>query len=85
MCEACHRVVSLPEGKAEQARCQACNGNLVIRADDAPQAINSRLDLFEEETLPVIEYYKAKGVLCSVNGERGIDEVRQDIKKCFQK
>jgi len=80
MCEKCARVIPLNEETEALTNCQTCGGKLIVRPDDTPDAINSRLDLFEEETLPVIEYYKAKGVLKTVNGEQGIERVYSAIK-----
>lgn len=80
MCEACGRVMFWSEETEKLTQCQFCGGKLIKRADDTPEAINSRLDLFEKETMPVIEYYKKKGLLYEIDGERPIEEVYKDIK-----
>lgn len=53
--------------------CEACNGELVTRADDNPEAIKTRLEAFATETVPVIELYKDS--LIKINGEPDIEEV----------
>lgn len=55
------------------------------REDDTPEAINSRLDLFEREVLPVIEYYDKSKRLIKINGEQSIEDVHKDIMKVFEK
>jgi len=59
--------------------CDKCGGELVIRQDDTPEAINQRLDLFDQEVLPVIEFYEKKGLLIKINGEQSIEDVRKEI------
>lgn len=60
--------------------CDACGGELTSRPDDTPEGIKSRLDLFESETMPVIEYYKQSGRLEVIHGEQDIDDVYRDLK-----
>jgi adenylate kinase len=49
------------------------------REDETLKAIRKRIELFHEVTIPVIDYYKEKGVLTEINGERTIDEISQEI------
>ena len=48
--------------------CDVCGGDVQQRADDTPDAVNRRLDLYESQTAPLIEYYSARGALSVVNG-----------------
>lgn len=48
--------------------CEVCGGEVVQREDDTPEAIARRLDLYEEQTAPLIEYYGDAGRLVVVNG-----------------
>jgi adenylate kinase len=48
--------------------CDMCGGDVVQRADDTPDAINRRLDLYETQTQPLIDYYGGSGRLESVDG-----------------
>jgi adenylate kinase len=50
------------------------------RADDTTEAIKRRIELFHTFTEPVIDYYRTKGVLVEVNGEKSIEEIFTDIK-----
>ena len=48
--------------------CDVCGGDVKARDDDRPDAINRRLDLYEEQTSPLIDYYLGKGMLATVKG-----------------
>lgn len=65
--------------------CDNCGGQLVSRADDTPEGIKSRLDLFEIETLPVIEHYKKANKLITINGEQPIENVYRELKIAINK
>jgi adenylate kinase len=49
------------------------------RSDDDKEAIQKRLQWYQEEVVPVVEYYREKGVLVEINGEQSIEEVHQEI------
>jgi len=49
------------------------------RSDDTPEAIHERLDLYEHETLPVIEHYRKQGKLIEVDGSGKIEDIFADI------
>jgi len=55
--------------------CDSCGGDVVQRADDTPDAINRRLDLYESQTSPLLDYYDQKGRLTVVDGSASPDEV----------
>ena len=55
--------------------CDVCGGDVQQRADDTPDAVNRRLDLYESQTAPLIEYYSSRGVLAVVNGVGHPDHV----------
>lgn len=48
--------------------CDVCGGDVMHRADDTPDAINHRLDLYEEQTAPLVEFYAKGGRLMVVDG-----------------
>lgn len=58
----------------DKETCEACNGELITRADDNPEAIEKRLTAFENETIPAIELYKDK--LIKIDGEPSIEKVQ---------
>ena len=55
--------------------CDVCGNALVLRDDDKPETVKTRLDVYHEQTQPLIDYYKAKGVLAEVDGTLSMDDV----------
>ena len=55
--------------------CDVCGGDVQQRADDTPEAVNRRLDLYEEQTAPLKDYFSSKGMLAVVNGVGHPDHV----------
>lgn len=54
------------------------------RSDDTPESINRRLDIYQKETTPVIDYYRNKNLLIEIDGRPDIDTIHQDILKKLQ-
>ncbi len=63
------------------AVCPRCGGEMYQRDDDKPETIQKRLDTYQAQTEPLIEYYGGKGILIKVDGDRPVDEVYVDVKK----
>lgn len=61
--------------------CPSCGGEMYQRDDDKPETIQKRLDVYETQTSPLVEYYRGKGLLKSVDGDRPVDEVYADVKE----
>ena len=61
--------------------CPRCGGEMYQRDDDKPETINKRLDTYQNQTQPLIDYYKSHGILKAVDGNRAVDEVYVDVKK----
>ncbi|HUF98667.1 MAG TPA: adenylate kinase [Ilumatobacter sp.] len=55
--------------------CDVCGGDVQQRADDTPDSVNRRLDLYEEQTSPLIAYFSSRGALAVVNGVGNPDHV----------
>ncbi len=55
--------------------CDVCGGDVVQRDDDTPDAINQRLDLYESQTSPLIEFYGEREMLVVIDGVGHPDEV----------
>lgn len=81
ICEKCGRLIPWVGEFKKLKVCDQCGGELQIRPDDIPEAINNRLDYFEERVAPVIKYYEEQGKLLKINGEQPIKDVFQDILK----
>src|SRR5208337_1777669 len=82
-CGASYNIKSNPPKVA--GVCDACGGELYQRADDTEAAIKNRIEVYTKQTQPLIEYYKKKGLLKDIDGEREIDEVRSDIRKALER
>ncbi|MCI0812322.1 MAG: adenylate kinase [Chloroflexi bacterium] len=67
-----HETVSPP---AKQGVCDKCGGEVYQRDDDRPEVVGRRLEVFFEETKPVVDYYRASGKLKEINGEGSIEDV----------
>jgi adenylate kinase len=59
--------------------CDRCGHELIQRADDQPEPIKRRLALYFEQTAPLLDYYRNRGLLVEVDGNRPMDEVTADI------
>ena len=59
--------------------CERCGAKLYIRDDDKPETVQNRIKVYERQTQPLIEYYKEKGLLRIVDGDRTPEAVRADI------
>ena len=54
------------------------------RADDTPQAIRTRLGLYKEQTAPLVEHYRARGILVPLHADRPVDEVFEEIQQALE-
>ena len=59
----------------EEGICDECKKELVLRDDDKPETVEKRLKGYHEQTQPLIDYYRNKGVLAEVDGTRDMQEV----------
>ncbi|MCI9361934.1 MAG: adenylate kinase [Hungatella sp.] len=61
--------------------CNICGQNLVLREDDKPETVKKRLDVYHQQTQPLIDYYKKAGVLVEVDGTQNMEDVFKSIVK----
>ena len=67
-------------GTAADATCPKCGGEMYQRDDDNETTVRNRLDVYAKSTSPLIDYYKGKGLLKSVDGDRPVNTVYVDVK-----
>jgi adenylate kinase len=80
VCSACGRVYNvLTDPPAVDGVCDACGGKVIQRADDTPEAVAKRLDLYDIETAPLLDRYEEQGLVERVDGDRAIDAVTESI------
>jgi len=63
----------------EPTRCDKCGGPLQQRADDQPEAVDERLQVFAVQTEPLLAYYRQRGVLVELDADRAPDLVFADL------
>ena len=79
-CETCGTVYHVKADPPKvEGICDKDGGKLIQREDDKPEAIARRLSLYDNSTKPLLDYYREKGVLHTVDGDQHIDTVTNDI------
>ena len=76
-CGATYHVVAIPPKK--EGICDICGAELVLRDDDKPETVQKRLDVYHEQTQPLIEYYDGKGIVKNIDGTKDLNDVFADI------
>src|SRR5262249_17869449 len=74
-CSAVFHVDFAPPAKS--GVCDKCNGELVQRSDDTKATVEARLTVYEQQTAPLISYYRGKNLLDDLNGVGPVDEVQR--------
>jgi adenylate kinase len=79
-CRACgamfHQAFSPPQVKGI---CDRCGGELYQRPDDTPETQRHRIQVYFEQTAPLIDHFRAKGLLVEVEGQGGIDQIQAKL------
>lgn len=72
-CGATYHIVSIPT-KVEGV-CDRCGSQVVLRDDDQPETVKKRLEIYHEQTQPLIDYYKKQNILKTVDGTQPMEAV----------
>ena len=79
-CPACNAVFHVSANKPKQeGNCDSCGGTLVIRPDDEAEAVRRRMEVFREQTAPLIDFYTARGLLKVVPSAGTVEEVSAKV------
>ncbi|HBK34050.1 TPA: adenylate kinase [Candidatus Uhrbacteria bacterium] len=79
-CSVCGYVTSTKLGFKKEDPCPLHDGGLLIqRTDDTPEAITKRLEIYEQDTQPVIRSYRRQGIVYEIDGVGSVEEVHQRI------
>jgi adenylate kinase len=81
-CGASYHTVYIPT-KVEGI-CDVCGGKLIMREDDKPETVISRLGVYHNQTEPLKDYYNASGKLVLVNGMDSIENITAEIEKTLE-
>jgi len=85
-CRVCGAVYNLlTNPPKEPDRCDGCGGELYQREDDNQETVRERLRTYKKETEPLMDFYKKKGILLSVDGNRDIQEIAKEILERLEK
>ncbi len=80
VCRSCgasyHVLFNRPE---VEGKCNSCGGELYQRSDDNEEAAGYRLDVYEAQTQPLVDYYATQGLLRNINGDQDINKVLKNI------
>jgi adenylate kinase len=78
-CQTPFHVVSAPPKR--EGVCDKCGGELYQRVDDSEATVRNRLEVYERQTAPLLDYYRQRGLLRTVSGEGTVDKIRQDLRE----
>jgi adenylate kinase len=80
VCKACgasYHVVNIPPKK--EGICDKCGGELIQRPDDNEETAKNRIDVYNEQTRPLVDYYEKAGNLARIDGATPLEETFKDI------
>lgn len=77
-CGATYHIVFNPSSR--EGVCDLCGGELILRNDDRPETVEKRLQVYHEQTKPLIDYYAGQQVLKTVDGTQDMEQVFADIQ-----
>lgn len=80
-CGASYHIVNIPPKK--EGVCDVCGGELIQRADDNAETVANRIEVYEAQTMPLVEYYEKAGNIAHIDGATGLDNVFVDIVKAL--
>ncbi len=79
LCRKCQAPYTRETADGQPAVCQKCGGELYQRADDSPETVKKRLEVYFRDTTPLIDYYQCQGKLAEIDGEGAVDIVTDRI------
>jgi adenylate kinase len=78
-CQSPYHLVSAPPQRADV--CDKCGGELYQRVDDSDATVRNRLQVYETQTSPLLDYYRERGLLRTVSGEGAVEKIRQALRE----
>ncbi len=84
-CRKCNAIYGMEHMPKKNRLCDNCGTELYQREDDKPEKILKRIDIYHRETKPLVDYYKKKGIFATIDGDKSIKEVFEDICKALGK
>jgi adenylate kinase len=85
LCRACQTPYNITNSPPKApGKCDKCGGELYQRPDDREETVRERLKVFFAETIPILDYYGKQSKLIRVSGNRGIQEVAEEITSALR-
>ena len=81
VCPSCGASYHIKYNPAANGKCELCGSDVVQRKDDTEETVKERLDVYEKQTQPLIDFYKDKNLLSTVDGTQAINKVFESICK----
>ncbi len=81
-CQAVYHVEHAPP--RQEGRCDKCGAALVQRTDDKPDTIAARLKVYDQQTSPLVDYYRERGLLRQLDATASIDSVYRNLRSLVQ-
>jgi adenylate kinase len=76
-CGATYHVINMPPEK--EGVCDVCGGELYQRSDDTAATVENRIEVYNAQTMPLVEYYEKLGNIAHIDGGKGLEDVLSDI------
>lgn len=84
VCQGCGGIHTASDSAEAEDKCKACGAPLITRTDDQPESIRRRLQVYKEQTEPLVEYYKKAGILKSIPATGSVEDVFAKVKQAIE-
>ncbi len=68
----------------EAQRCAKCGGELYQREDDSPEAVKRRIEVYQNETMPLLDFYRGQDLVVEVAGSGSVESVNNELTRALQ-
>jgi len=84
VCRQCQAPHSLARGGTDgspdrELICEQCGGELYQRTDDRPEAVQTRIEVYKSETVPVLDFYRERDILANIPGVDTVEHINQRV------
>jgi len=81
VCRKCQAPHSIPADRPAdpELTCERCGGELYQREDDRPEAVQQRIEVYKSETVPVLDFYRERGILADVSGVDTVEQIHKQV------
>jgi adenylate kinase len=85
VCRQCQAPHSIPADRPsdQELTCERCGGELYQRDDDRSEAVQKRIEVYKSETVPVLDFYRERGILADVPGVDTVEHINRQVLKAL--